>query len=66
MRSPFQGRRILVVGGGDSAIEAALGLAEQPGNQVVLSYRRGAFFRLKRRNEQRIEEARRSGQVQWS
>ncbi|MBL8861654.1 MAG: NAD(P)-binding domain-containing protein [Planctomycetes bacterium] len=57
----YQGRRILVVGGGDSAVEAALGLAEQPGNQVVISYRKEAFFRLKSRNEARLAEALRSG-----
>jgi thioredoxin reductase/ferredoxin len=50
-------KRILVVGGGDSAVEAALGLAEQPGNTVDLSYRKHAFFRLKARNEARIEQA---------
>lgn len=53
----FQKRRILVVGGGDSAVEAALGLAEQPGNAVTLSYRKENFFRLKSRNEARLREA---------
>ena len=43
----YRGRKILVVGGGDSAIEAALGLAEQSGNEVTLSYRKHAFYRLK-------------------
>ena len=46
---------ILVVGGGDSAVEAATALADQPGKVVTLSYRRENFFRLKRRNEERIE-----------
>jgi len=45
---------LLVVGGGDSAIEAATALAVQPGNRVTLSYRRHAFFRIKQRNEERI------------
>ncbi len=58
-----QGERLVVVGGGDSAIEAALALAEQPGNTVVLSYRRTAFARLKARNEQRIAEAIAAGRV---
>lgn len=58
-----QGERILVVGGGDSAIEAALALAEQPGNAVVLSYRRSAFARLKARNEQRIAAAIADGRI---
>lgn len=53
----YSNRRILVVGGGDSAIEAALGLSEQPGNTVSLSYRRHAFFRLKARNVSRLEAA---------
>jgi thioredoxin reductase len=30
--------QILVVGGGDSAVEAAMGLAIQHGNNVTLSY----------------------------
>jgi thioredoxin reductase/ferredoxin len=52
----YTGHRILVVGGGDSAVEAAMGLAHQPGNRVTLSYRREAFSRLKERNARRIEE----------
>lgn len=47
---------ILVVGGGDSAVEAAMGLAHQEGNKVTLCYRRGEFSRLKERNAKRIEE----------
>ena len=50
----YTGKDILVVGGGDSAVEACLGLAHQPGNRVTLSYRRAAFNRLKDRNERRI------------
>ena len=52
----YQQQHLLVVGGGDSAIEAATGLANQRGNVVTLSYRRPNFFRLKARNEKRIEE----------
>lgn len=51
------GQRILVVGGGDSAVEAAVGLAAQPGNQVTLSYRKPGFVRLKTRNEERLRDA---------
>jgi thioredoxin reductase len=51
----YQGRRIVVVGGGDSAVEAAMALAEQPGNEVTLSYRKESFFRLHSRNEKRLE-----------
>lgn len=59
----FQDRRILVVGGGDSAVEAALGLAEQRGNQVTLSYRKENFFRLKSRNEARLRDALERGKL---
>lgn len=52
----YTGRRILVVGGGDSAVEAAMGLAEQTGNEVVLSYRKESFFRIRTRNEKRLAE----------
>jgi thioredoxin reductase len=56
-------KKILVVGGGDSAIEAAMGLGHQPGNIVTLSYRKEAFSRIKERNARRIEECMRSGKV---
>ncbi len=59
----YVNKRILVVGGGDSAVEAAMGLAHQIGNHVTLSYRKGAFSRLKDRNAQRVEECMRSGKV---
>jgi thioredoxin reductase len=60
----YRGRRILVVGGGDSAVEAALGLAEQDGNRVTLSYRQAAFSRLRTRNEARLKEAADRGEVE--
>lgn len=56
-------KRILVVGGGDSAVEAAMGLAEQPGNKVTISYRQDRFSRIKTRNAQRMEECVRQGKV---
>jgi len=52
----YTNNHILVVGGGDSAVEAAMGLAHQPGNKVTVSYRKGEFSRLKDRNAKRIEE----------
>ncbi len=55
--------QILVVGGGDSAVEAAMGLAYQKGNKVTLSYRKDVFSRLKERNNQRIRECMRSGKL---
>ena len=56
-------KSIIVVGGGDSAIEAAIGLSRQHGNKVTLSYRKGAFTRIKERNAQHIDEAMRKGKV---
>jgi thioredoxin reductase (NADPH) len=56
-------KKILVVGGGDSAIEAAMGLASQVGNSVMLSYRQGAFARIKERNTQRLDEFVRKGKL---
>jgi putative YpdA family bacillithiol system oxidoreductase len=54
--SQFNNNNLLVVGGGDSAIEAAVGLAIQKGNTVTLSYRKEEFTRIKERNKQHIEE----------
>ena len=59
----YQGDRIVVVGGGDSAVEAAIALADQPGNQVSISYRQEKFSRIKSGNQQRIEAAIRAGKV---
>ncbi len=59
----YVNKRILVVGGGDSAIEAAMGLAHQVGNQVTLSYRKESFTRIKERNAQRLQECLRKGKL---
>jgi thioredoxin reductase (NADPH) len=60
----YVNKKILVVGGGDSAVEAAMGLAHQAGNQVTLSYRKEAFSRLKERNSQRIADCMRTKKIQ--
>ncbi len=49
-------KKILVVGGGDSAIESALLLAEE-GNEVTLSYLGDSFKRIKPKNFKKIEDA---------
>ena len=59
----YTDKDILVVGGGDSAIEAATALAVQPGNRVRLSYRRPAFSRIKQRNEERITMFQAEGRI---
>lgn len=60
----YKDKNILIVGGGDSAVEAALGLAHQAGNKVTLSYRRSEFSRLKDRNEKRIAEHIAAGKIE--
>jgi thioredoxin reductase len=60
----YTDKRILVVGGGDSAVEASMGLAHQRGNRVVLSYRAAEFTRLKERNARALQEAVKSGRLE--
>lgn len=57
MTDPAQygGEKVLVVGGGDSALEAACEIAELGNAEVALSYRGDAFKRAKPRNRQRVE-----------
>lgn len=59
----FRGKKVLVVGGGDSAIEAAVALSKEPGTTVHLSYRRGEFSRVKSRNADAIAEQEKAGKV---
>jgi thioredoxin reductase/Pyruvate/2-oxoacid:ferredoxin oxidoreductase delta subunit len=59
----YENRDVLVVGGGDSAIEAAVALAFQGSNRVALSYRRPDFVRIRARNEERIRPLLASGAI---
>jgi thioredoxin reductase/ferredoxin len=59
----YRGRKVVVVGGGDSALEAAASVAELGDTSVILSYRGEAFQRAKQRNRQRVEEASGKGQL---
>lgn len=58
-----RGERILVVGGGDSALETAIALAES-GNSVTIAYRGRSFSRPKQHNLRRLEEIERTGRLQ--
>ncbi|MCW5636929.1 MAG: NAD(P)-binding domain-containing protein [Rubrivivax sp.] len=59
----YDGQAVLVVGGGDSALEAAIALAERPGTTVTLSYRSAAFSRVKARNRDTLAALQASGRV---
>src|SRR5690606_13830370 len=53
----YSGQRVLIVGGGDSAIEAAVSIADAGGREVTLSYRGSALARAKPKNRQRLDQA---------
>lgn len=59
----YAGRAVIVVGGGDSALEAAIALSEQPGTDVILSYRSKAFGRVKAKNRERLEAQEQAGRL---
>jgi thioredoxin reductase/NAD-dependent dihydropyrimidine dehydrogenase PreA subunit len=60
----YRGRHVLVVGGGDSALEAATSIAEEAGSTVTLSYRAEAFSRSKEKNRRKVQEAEAAGHLQ--
>jgi thioredoxin reductase len=61
----FAGKNVLVVGGGNSAVEAALSLADSGRCATVsISYRKRAFARCRAENRRRIDEAIANGVVQ--
>ena len=53
----YEGKSVLVVGGGDSALEAAATLAEESNAAVTLCYRGDAFSRAKPKNRDRVQAA---------
>jgi thioredoxin reductase/Pyruvate/2-oxoacid:ferredoxin oxidoreductase delta subunit len=59
----YRGQKVLVVGGGDSALEAALSISEEPGSEVTISYRSEAFSRAKPKNRDKTQAAIDSGQL---
>jgi thioredoxin reductase/NAD-dependent dihydropyrimidine dehydrogenase PreA subunit len=59
----YKGQAVLVVGGGDSALEAAITISEQPGTHVILSYRSAAFSRVKQKNRTLLEQGEKAGRI---
>ena len=59
----YKGKHVLVVGGGDSALEAATALVREEGTVVTLSYRGDGFTRAKMKTRQALDEAVTSGQL---
>lgn len=59
----YRNMHVLVVGGGDSALEAAIAIAEQPGTTVALSYRSEAFGRGKQKNRDSLQALEREGRI---
>ncbi len=52
----YKGQHVLIVGGGDSALEAAISIAQEPGTKTTIAYRSKAFSRAKLKNRQLIPE----------
>ncbi len=59
----YRGKHVLVVGGGDSALEAAASIGAEPGTTVTLSYRADGFSRAKEKNRRKIREAEANGRL---
>jgi len=60
----YRDKEVLVVGGGDSALEAACSIAELAGDtKVLISYRKDSFSRAKVKNRERVNKLVDSGQL---
>lgn len=59
----YANQHVLIVGGGDSAIEAATSIADVAGTRVTLSYRGGVFDRAKPKNRLRLDQAVQRGAI---
>ena len=59
----YQHKDILVVGGGDSAVEAALAVSHSGTNRVTLSYRGESFRRVRDRNRDQLHKAEIEGRL---
>ncbi len=61
--SQHRNQHVLVVGGGDSALESATMIAAEPGTTVTLSYRSGSFSRAKLKNRDLVQEMSANGRI---
>jgi len=59
----YKGQRVLVVGGGDSALEAAISISREKGARVTISYRSESFSRVKEKNRTALKQAEDSGRL---
>ena len=59
----YQNQKVIIVGGGDSALEAALSIADEPGTEVSISYRSESFSRAKAKNREKIDHYSSEGKV---
>jgi len=59
----YRGQHVLVVGGGDSALEAATSIAEEEGTTVTISYRSGSFSRAKLKNREKVDKQQAEGRL---
>lgn len=59
----YRNQHVLIVGGGDSALEAATSIAAEPGTTVTLSYRSDAFSRAKPKNRDKVEAMQKDGRL---
>jgi len=59
----YRNQHVLVVGGGDAALEAATTIAEEPGTTVTISYRSENFNRAKEKNRQKVDSAQAAGRL---
>ena len=60
----YIGQQVLIVGGGDSALEAALAISDAGAAGVSVSYRSDSFSRAKAKNRERIEASAADGKIQ--
>ena len=59
----YKRKRVMIVGGGDSALEAAISIAALGNAKPTLVYRNAAFNRAKKKNRDKVREAAKAGKL---